>query len=167
MSGARTAVRQRTQAIAALRGHLGEFGVIAAQGATNAVKLAARVEDQTVDLPAPARAALLVLIAALRHLEEQIAALDVEIARRAREGETARRLMTIPGVGPLIANAFAALAPDPTTFRRGRDFAAWLGLTARQHSTGDKQRLGATTKMGERCLRRLLIIGANAAVQWR
>ena len=72
------------------------------------------------------------LIAVLRHLEGQIATLDAQIARRVREDETARRLMTIPGVGPLIATAFATLAPDPTTFRRGRDFAAWLGLTPRQ-----------------------------------
>lgn len=70
--------------------------------------------------------------------------------------------MTIPGVGPLIATALVALAPPPQTFRRGRDFAAWLGLTPRQHSTGGKQRLGATTRMGERSLRRLLIIGANS-----
>jgi len=72
--------------------------------------------------------------------------------------------MTIPGVGPLIATALVALAPPPATFRRGRDFAAWLGLTPRQHSTGGKQRLGATTRMGERSLRRLLILGANSVI---
>ena len=75
--------------------------------------------------------------------------------------------MTIPGIGPLIAVAMVALVPPPETFRRGRDFAAWLGLTPRQNSTGGKQRLGATTKMGERSLRRLLIIGANSVVMWR
>ena len=75
--------------------------------------------------------------------------------------------MTIPGIGPLIATALATLAPPPAMFSKGRDFAAWLGLTPRQHSTGGKQRLGATTKMGERSLRRLLIIGANSVVQWR
>ena len=72
--------------------------------------------------------------------------------------------MTIPGVGPLIATALVALAPPPQTFRRGRDFAAWLGLTPRQHSTGGKQRLGATTRMGERSLRRLLTLGANSVI---
>ena len=72
--------------------------------------------------------------------------------------------MTIPGVGPLIATALVALAPPPQTFCRARDFAAWLGLTPRQHSTGGKQRLGATTRMAERSLRRLLIIGANSVV---
>ena len=72
--------------------------------------------------------------------------------------------MTIPGVGPLIATALVALAPPPETFRQGRDFAAWLGLTPRQHSTGGKPRPGAATRMGERSLRRLLIIGANSVV---
>jgi transposase len=76
----------------------------------------------------------------------------------------ARRLMTVPGIGPLIATAIAVLAPPPETFRKARDFAAWLGLVPRQHSTGGKQRLGATTKMGERSLRRLLIIGANSVI---
>ncbi|BCH61958.1 IS110 family transposase (plasmid) [Agrobacterium vitis] len=76
----------------------------------------------------------------------------------------ARRLMTVPGIGPLIATAIAVLAPPPQTFRKARDFAAWLGLTPRQHSTGGKQRLGSTTKMGERSLRRLLIIGANSVI---
>ena len=70
--------------------------------------------------------------------------------------------MTIPGIGPLIATAIAVPAPPPETFRRGRDFAAWLGPTPRQHSTGGKQRLGATTKMGERTLRRRLILGADS-----
>lgn len=74
----------------------------------------------------------------------------------------ARRLMTVPGIGPLIATAIAVVAPPPETFRKARDFAAWLGLTPRQHSTGGKQRLRATTKMGERSLRWLLIIGANS-----
>jgi transposase len=100
----------------------------------------------------------------LRHLDERIAGLDAQIARRAREDELARRLMTIPGIGPLIATALATLAPPPKHFRRARDFAAWLGLTPRQHSTGGKQRLGATTRMGERSLRRLLILGANSVV---
>lgn len=76
----------------------------------------------------------------------------------------ARRLMTIPGIGPLIATAIAVLAPAPETFRKARDFATWLGLVSRQYSTGGKQRLGATTRMGERSLRRLLIIGANSVI---
>lgn len=76
----------------------------------------------------------------------------------------ARHLMTVPDIGPLIATAIETLAPPPETFRKARDFAAWLGLTPRQHSTGGKQRLGATTMMGERSLRRLLIIGVNIVI---
>ena len=77
----------------------------------------------------------------------------------------ARRLATIPGVGPVTASALVALAPAPESFRRGRDFAAWLGLTPLQKSTGGKQKLGQITKMGERTLRRLLVIGASAVIK--
>jgi len=157
-------IRQRTQAINALRGHLSEFGQVAPQGAANASKLIAIAEDPESGLPADAIPTLKVLIAALTQLEAEIVKLDAEIARRAKENDVARRLMTVPGIGPLIATAIATLAPPPETFRKARDFAAWLGLTPRQHSTGGKQRLGATTKMGERSLRRLLIIGANSVI---
>jgi transposase len=134
------------------------------QGAANAARLIAIVEDPDSGLPVDAIATLKVLVAALAHLEAEIVKLDAEIARRAKENEVARRLMTVPGIGPLIATAIAVLAPPPETFRKARDFAAWLGLTPRQHSTGGKQRLGATTRMGERSLRRLLIIGANSVI---
>ncbi|CUH39811.1 Transposase [Jannaschia seosinensis] len=157
-------IRQRTQAINALRGHLTEYGQVVPQGATNARRLIALIADDASDLPATARASLKVLTATLAQLDDQIKALDAEITRRAKESEVARRLMTIPGIGPLIATAIATLAPPPETFRKSRDFAAWLGLTRRQHSTGGRQRLGATTKMGERSLRRLLIIRANSVI---
>ena len=157
-------IRQRTQVINALRGHLTEFGQIVPQGAANASKLIAIVNDPVSGLPADAVGTLKVLVAALTHLEAEIGKLDAEIAHRAKENELARRLMTVPGIGPLIATAIAVLALPPETFRKARDFAAWLGLVPRQHSTGGKQRLGATTKMGERSLRRLLIIGANSVI---
>ncbi|EYD74386.1 Mobile element protein [Rubellimicrobium mesophilum DSM 19309] len=157
-------VRQRTQLINALRGHLGEFGLVVPQGASQAAQLIAIVADPDAPLPEAARSALRALVSALEGLEVEVRRLEAEITRRAKEDELARRLMTIPGVGPLIATALVALAPPPQTFRRGRDFAAWLGLTPRQHSTGGKQRLGATTRMGERSLRRLLILGANSVI---
>jgi transposase len=105
----------------------------------------------------------------LRHikpLDEQIATLDRRIRVCAREDETARRLMSIPGVGPICATALEALAPPVETFVKGRDFAAWLGLTPRQNSSGGKARLGRISRMGQRDLRRLLIIGAMAVVRW-
>lgn len=157
-------IRQRPQAMNALRGHLAEFGESVPQGAATASKLIALVEDPECTLPADAIPTLKVPVAALTQLEEEITKLDAGITRRAKENEVARRLMTVPGIGPLIATALAPLAPPPDTFRRARDLAAWLGLVPRQHSTGGKQRLGATTKRGERSLRRLLIIGANSVI---
>jgi transposase len=159
-------VRQRTQIINALRGHLAEFGLIVAKGPAHVHQLVRIVEDPAEPIPEIARQILQMLVETLHRLDEKIAGLDQEVAQRAKENETARRLMTIPGVGPVTAVALAALAPPAETFKRGRDFAAWIGLTPLQHSTGGKQKLGATSKMGERTLRRLLIIGASAVVRW-
>ena len=122
--------------------------------------------DPTCGVPEPARVVLDVLIAELRALDERVAKLDAEIVRRAKEDAVARRLMTIPGIGAITATALVALAPSAATFRRGRDFAAWLGLTPVQRSSGGKERLGRTSRMGERTLRRLLIIGASAVASW-
>ena len=85
-------------------------------------------------LPEPARPMFKLMVDMLAELDRQIAILDREIARRAKEDEAARRLMTIPGIGPVAATAILALAPSIETFRKGRDFAAWLGLAPRQHS---------------------------------
>jgi transposase len=108
---------------------------------------------------------LTVIAQSLQTLQAQIALLDCEIANRAKADPVTKRLMTIPGVGPVTATALVALAPAASTFRRGRDFAAWLGLVPRQHSSGGKERLGRRTKMGERSLRRLLILGASSATK--
>jgi len=158
-------VRQRTQLINALRGHLTEFGYIVRQGVGHVGKLVEIVGDPASDIPAQARPVLVVIAQGLEALQTQIALLDREIANRAKADPVAKRLMTIPGVGPVIATALVALAPAASTFRRGRDFAAWLGLVPRQHSSGGKERLGRTTKMGERSLRRLLIIGASSVTK--
>ena len=156
-------VRQRTQISNALRGHMAEYGWIAPKGLAHLEKLAALLADPSA-VPADVRAVCTVLLDSLAVLDRQIAFLDKEIIRRSREDKVARRLMTIPGIGPITATAITALAPPPGTFAKGRDFAAWVGLTPRQHSTGGKQRLGAISRMGERTLRRLLIIGSSAVV---
>jgi transposase len=158
-------VRQRTQIINALRGHLAEFGHIARKGPGHSARLIELVLDPATDLPGAARSVLMVIVESLEAMQSKIAGLDREIAARAKSNEAARRLMTIPGVGPVTATAMVALAPPASTFRRGRDFAAWLGLTPRQHSSGGKERLGRTSKMGERSLRRLLILGASSAAR--
>jgi transposase len=160
-------VRQRTQLINAIRGHLTEFGWVAPKGPSHVSVLASLLEEEEEiggSLPEAARSMFLVMTGQLEQLNDQVALLDKEIAQRAREDEAARRLMTIPGIGPITATALLALAPPAEGFERGRDFAAWLGLTPRQHSTGGKERLGAISRMGERTLRRLLIIGSSAVV---
>ena len=158
-------VRQRTQCVTALRGHLFEYGYIFPQGITHVATLVALVEDPQSSLPGSVRIILKLLVDTFTALEAQIAELDAEISQRSKADPTARRLMTIPGVGPIGATAITALVPAAEGFRAGRHFAAWLGLTPLQKSTGGKQRLGAVSKRGERTIRRLLIIGASAVVQ--
>jgi transposase len=158
-------VRQRTQLINALRGHLAEYGMIMRKGADKAVALIELVSNPTLDVPEQARSILEVLAQTLEIMQAKIATLDAEIAKRAGADGVAKRLMSIPGVGAVIATALVALAPASETFKRGRDFAAWIGLTPLQHSSGGKERLGRITKMGERSLRRLLIIGASSAAK--
>jgi transposase len=159
-------IGQRTQIINALRGHLSEYGFIAPQGPSHVERLIVQVEDPASGIPEAARSCLMRLVEMLRHLQNEAAELDREIAARAKADEVARRLMTVPGIGPLVATAIEALAPPPETFRSGRDFAAWIGLTPVQKSTGGKERLGRTSRMGERTLRRLLIIAASGVVRW-
>ncbi len=130
-------VRQRTQMINALRGHLAEYGMVVRKGAEHTPKLVELVSDPASDLPQEARSVLEVLAQMLQLVDERIAVLDAEIAGRARTNPLVKRLMTIPGVGAISATALAALAPAPETFRRGRDFAAWIGLTPRQARLND------------------------------
>jgi transposase len=159
------AVKQRTQIANAIRGHLAEYGWVAPKGAAHLAMLADLLDDEIGDtLPEAARPMFAMMVDMLADLDRRIAELDKEITRRAREDEVARRLMTIPGIGPITATAIAAIAPPAETFAKGRDFAAWLGLVPKQTSTGGKQKLGAISRMGERTLRRLLIIGSSAVV---
>ena len=158
-------VRQRTQTINALRGHLAEFGIVAPQGVAHLGRLAAAVEAAGTGLPEPVGELAGLLLERIAGLDGKIEELETQLCACAREDEEAARLMTIPGVGPITAMALQAFAPPMESFRRGRDFAAWLGLVPRQHTTGGKPRLGRISKMGQRDLRRLLIIGAMAVVR--
>jgi len=159
-------IRQRTMMVNALRGHLAEFGVIAAKGPAGAQAVLAAVEAEAgpPGVPPVALPALRVLAAGVRGLSEQIEAIEKRLKAARAEDPQVRRLMSIPGVGLIGATAIAATVPDATLFRSGRDFAAWVGLVPRQHSTGGKTRLGAITKMGDRTIRRLLISGALSAI---
>ena len=158
-------VRQRTQTINALRGHLAEFGVVAPQGPAHVRRLAWALEDPHSALPDRVLKLGGLLFDRIVELDAEIDSLEKELHVCARRDEDAARLMTIPGVGPITAMALQAFAPPMESFRRGRDFAAWLGLVPRQHSTGGKPRLGKISKMGQRDLRRLLITGAMAVVR--
>lgn len=159
-------IRQRTQLINALRGHLAELGLIAAQGREGMARLIALVQAATgAALPTAVRAALLPLIAQLEALAVQIGALERTIHAQHRSSQASQRLETIPGVGIIGANAIAATVTDPSAFKTGRDLAAWIGLVPRQNSSGGKERLGGISKQGDRYLRRLLVLGASAVLR--
>lgn len=116
-------------------------------------------------MPALARGALQTLIAELHSLERRIEAIEVAIMREHKANTVSRRLATIPGIGPITASAIAATISDPSVFKSGRDFAVWVGLVPRQHSSGGKQKLGRISKQGDRYLRRLLTVGATAVMR--
>jgi transposase len=157
-------VGQRTEAINALRGHLAEFGLIAPQGVANLPRLAALIDDPDSDLPDLARDLARLHLDRIAQLSALIDDLTRKINEVSSESAAARMLRTMPGVGPICAMAIEAFAPAMDMFESGRDFSAWLGLIPRQHSTGGKQRLGRTSKMGQRDIRRLLIVGAMSVI---
>ena len=159
-------VKQRTMLINALRCHLAEFGIVAAQKRTGLAELVACVEEGVDDdFPELLRRGLKPLIHQLKQIQAQILQLEKEIETWHRSTSISCRLATIPGVGPIIASAIAATMLDPAHFRSGREFAAWLGLVPRQNSSGGKERLGRISRQGNRYVRRLLVIGATAILR--
>lgn len=158
-------VRQRTQLINALRGHLAKYGIVAARGTAHLKVLQAELDARGPELPAPVREVARLYLDQIAQCAEKILGLEKTIRAQAAAGTMTARLQTMPGIGPIAAMAIDAFAPPMEEFRRGRDFAAWLGLVPRQPSTGGKQVLGRTSKMGQRDIPRLLIIGAMAVVR--
>ena len=159
-------MRQRTMILNAIRAHLAEFGVIAAQGPAKVFELVTRLRDgDDLDVPELARSALIALAAQLDGVASQVRGIERQLMAWHRENAASQRLETIPGVGLITATALAASVPDPTVFRSGRQFAAWLGLVPRQNSSGGKERLGRVSKMGNGYLRRLLVIGATSVTR--
>ena len=157
-------VQQRTQLLNGLRGHLNEIGVIAAQGTCNMRSLGAAIHEGDASIPEAVRASLLPLVEQIIHLDAAIRMIDTDIAATAKADPVASRLMTIPGIGPVTASALVATIEDPASFSGPREFAAFLGLVPRQHSSGGKSRLGRITKMGNSYLRKLLVVGAHAVL---
>src|ERR1700726_678350 len=159
-------MRQRTQVINALRAHLAELGITAAQGREGLKELLKIIaSDADERLPADAHASLIVLAAELQAMQTLIGSIGKRITAQHRGNEASKRLETIPGIGVIGATAIAATVTDPTVFRSGRDFAAWIGLVPRQDSTGGKQKLGPISKQGDRYLRRILVVGAIAVLR--
>lgn len=155
-------VRQRTMAANMLRASLSELGIVAAQGYRGLRELMARLEQPDDEIPQMMRSALLLLVRQWQALDADERALERQIAKAVRNDQDARRLMKVPSVGPIIASTILAKVPDAKLFRCGRDFAAWIGLTGRDHGTGGKHRPGRITKQGDRVLRALLITGASS-----
>jgi len=154
---------QRTQLINALRGHFGEIGSVVPKGAHEVKVLITRIMTDD-SLPAVMVQALRPLVNSLLALEDEIKTLNVVILKQHRASEMSMRLATVPGIGTLTATVLTATVSDPRQFDDGRNFAAWIGLVPRQHSTGGKAKLGKISKMGNRDLRRLLVVGAHAAL---
>lgn len=159
-------VRQRTELVNALRGVLYEYGHTAPQGIGQLKRIEAILEDPSGDLPAMVREECRDLLELIVEKTTRIEAKTKKAKLLAEQTDTARRLQTMPGIGPLTALAVEAFAPEMASFRRGRDFAAWLGLVPRQYSSGGKNRLGRMSKAGQADIRRLLIIGAMSRVNW-
>lgn len=163
----RSLVGQRTSLVAAFRAHLAEFGIVAPLGIGNVVRLRRMLEEQADAVPALAREVLTELSGEIDALSLRIKALDEKIDRAHRTDEVSRRLATIPGVGPVTATAIVATVADASAFRSGREFAAWLGLTPKQSSSGGKERMGRICKRGDRYIRHLLFIGARNVIRYQ
>jgi transposase len=154
-------IKQQTMSVNALRGHLAEFGIVAAKGIGRVDELIEKAENDAT-LPAAALAALRVFVQHLEAIDTSVADLDRRIVSAHAQNETSRLLAGIPGIGKITASAIVASVPDPNVFKSGRDFSAWLGSTPRQNSSGGKEKLGSITKKGNRYIRRLLVLGATS-----
>ena len=160
-------MRQRTQVINAMRAHLAELGIVAAQGRDGIKELLKIIASEAdARLPVDAHTSLVVLAAELQAMQTLIGSIEKRIMVQHRLSEASKRLKSIPGIGLIGATAIAATVPDPKVFGSGRDFAAWIGLVPREDSTGGKQKLGPISKRGDRYLRRILVVGACAVLRY-
>jgi transposase len=157
-------IRNRTQLANAIRGHAAEFGLTAAKGMAHLIPLLERIEaDQS--LPALARELFAIQAKEYTQLQAQIDEVDTKLTAWHRADECSRRLAKIPGVGPIGAVLLTMKTPDPAQFGSGRQFATWIGLTPKDHSTAGKVRLGVITRAGDEALRSVLVVGATAVIQ--
>ena len=162
-----TLMRHRIELSNTIRAHIAEFGLVAPIGRMGLQGLIGIVRDNSDDrVPASARSCLKMLADQLDLVNRQALENDRMVLVDARSNEIGRRLMAVPGVGPVLASAIVAAVPDPQAFRSGRNLAAWIGLVPKQNSSGGKERLGGITKQGNRYLRQLLVVGAMAVIRY-
>ncbi len=158
-------VKQRTMLINHLRGMTAEFGIVVAEGPQHVAELVAIVLDPAeTRIPAPLRQTLMTLADLLSGIERKLEGIEKQLVGWGRSNRTCRNLITIPGYGPILSSAMAAIVVNPGVFRSGRDFAASLGLVPRQEGTGGVVKLGPISKRGNGYLRRLLVNGANSVL---
>jgi transposase len=158
-------VRQRTMLVNALRAHMAEFGIIAPHGLRNVELLTKEVAHKQGRLPELARSILQLIVDQLHDTMARVREIEVRLTKWHRQSTCSLLLATVPGVGIMGASAIAATVTDPSLFRSGREFAAWLGMTPRQNPSGGKERLGRTSKRGDKYVRSLLIAGAVAVLR--
>jgi transposase len=157
-------VRERTRLTNEIRGYGAEFGLVAARGLDKIEPLLARIAADA-GVPELARASFAQLGEELARLEAQIEQLERRLMAWHRQDEVSRRLAAIPGVGPVGAVMLTVKTPEPQAFGSARDFAAWMGLTPKDHSTAGRTRLGVITRAGDEQLRAVLVSGAMAVIQ--
>jgi transposase len=157
-------VRERTQLTNAIRGHAAEFGLVAAKGLDKIEPLLERIAADG-SLPERARKLFGILGRQYAQLEARIEEIEQELKAWFKTSETARRLADAPGLGPISASLLVMKTPDPKSFKCGRDFAAWIGLTPKDHSTAGRLRLGVITRAGDEALRSALVCGATAVIK--
>ena len=157
-------IRNRTQLSNAIRGYAAEFGLTAAKGMAHLDPLLDRIQADE-SLPVLARELFAAQAKEYARLQAQIDEVDAKLMAWHKADECSRRLAKIPGVGPIGAALLMMKTPAPEMFRSGRQFAAWIGLTPRDHSTAGKVRLGVITRAGDEGLRSVLVVGATAVIQ--
>ncbi len=159
-------IKQRTMLSNAIRGHAAEFGLVAAKGPVKISELLQRAHAEEAGVPALAREMLSLLANQLDALEARLKALETQLVAWHRQDPVSQCLATQPGIGPIGAVSFALKVTDPQGFRSARHFAAWLGLTPKEHSTGGRRRPGRISRQGDETLRRLLVLGATARIRF-
>jgi transposase len=157
-------IRRRTQLSNTIRGYAAEFGLAAAKGLDKIAPLLKRVAEAE-GVPKIAKELFAAYGREYAQLQRQIATINAKLMAWHKDNELSRRLVEVPSIGPIGSSLLAMKVTAPRTFRCGRDFSAWIGLTPRDHSTAGKKRLGVITRAGDETLRRVLVAGATAVIQ--